>query len=161
MQVEDEAYVAIGRLECAFPYSGGIAWPASTAAGASINKPASIATYRFIKLLKWIVATRAGPECFAAQGHAACSNSDGGFFIMNWNEVEGKWNQLKGTVREKFGKLTDDDIQVIAGKKDQFLGKLQERYGIARAQAEKELDTWLHSQHETGRPRTRTTGGGT
>jgi uncharacterized protein YjbJ (UPF0337 family) len=48
---------------------------------------------------------------------------------MNWTEVEGKWNQMKGTVREKFGKLTDDDLQVIGGKKDQFLGKLQ-RYGI-------------------------------
>ncbi|MGA3039812.1 MAG: CsbD family protein [Bryobacteraceae bacterium] len=80
---------------------------------------------------------------------------------MNSNELEGKWNQLKGTVRERFGKLTDDDIQVIAGRKDQFVGKLQERYGIARAQAEKELDTWLQSQHETGTPRTRTTGGGT
>jgi len=80
---------------------------------------------------------------------------------MNSNELEGKWNQLKGTVRERFGKLTDDDIQVIAGRKDQFVGKLQERYGIARAQAEKELDTWLQSQHETGPPRTRTTGGGT
>jgi uncharacterized protein YjbJ (UPF0337 family) len=79
---------------------------------------------------------------------------------MNWNEVEGKWNQLKGSVREKFGKLTDDDIQVIAGKKDQFLGKLQERYGIARAQAERELDNWLHSQHKTEEPRTRSSGGG-
>jgi uncharacterized protein YjbJ (UPF0337 family) len=77
---------------------------------------------------------------------------------MNWNEVEGKWNQMKGSVREKFGKLTDDDIQVIAGKKDQFLGKLQERYGMARAQAEKELDTWLHNAHEA--PHTRASGGG-
>jgi uncharacterized protein YjbJ (UPF0337 family) len=78
---------------------------------------------------------------------------------MNWNEVEGKWNQLKGTVREKFGKLTDDDITVIAGKKDQFIGKLQERYGMARAQAERELDTWMHSLHETAAPRTRSSGG--
>jgi len=97
---------------------------------------------------------------------------------MNWNEVEGKWNQMKGTVREKFGKLTDDDLQVIAGKKDQFLGKLQERYGISREQAQKDLDNWLQSQHapqfasasgasatpgglhESGTPRTRTSGGG-
>ena len=79
---------------------------------------------------------------------------------MNWNEVEGKWNQLKGSVREKFGKLTDDDIQVIAGKKDQFLGKLQERYGMARTQAEKELDVWIQNLHETEVPRTRTTGSG-
>ena len=79
---------------------------------------------------------------------------------MNWNEVEGKWNQLKGNVREKFGKLTDDDIQVIAGKKDQFLGKLQERYGIARAQAEKELDAWLKTVHVADRQRTHARGGG-
>jgi uncharacterized protein YjbJ (UPF0337 family) len=51
---------------------------------------------------------------------------------MNSDELQGKWNQLKGSVREKFGKLTDDDVQVIAGKKDQFVGKLQERYGINR-----------------------------
>ena len=78
---------------------------------------------------------------------------------MNSDELQGKWNQLKGSVREKFGKLTDDDLQVIAGKKDQFLGKLQQRYGMARAQAEKELDTWLHSLPETGAPRTHASGG--
>ena len=78
---------------------------------------------------------------------------------MDWNEVEGKWNQMKGSVREKFGKLTDDDLQVIAGKKDQFLGKLQERYGISREQAQRDLDNWLHSQHATEVPRTRATGG--
>jgi uncharacterized protein YjbJ (UPF0337 family) len=91
---------------------------------------------------------------------------------MNWNEVEGKWNQMKGSVKEKFGKLTDDDLKVIAGKKDQFLGKVQERYGIAREQAEKDVDTWLKSQKtDTVRtfssgaqgaetPRTHSSGGG-
>jgi len=79
---------------------------------------------------------------------------------VNWNEVEGKWNRMKGRVRERFGKLTDDDLQVIAGKKDQFLGKLQERYGISREQAQKELDTWLQSLRETEAPRTRASGGG-
>jgi uncharacterized protein YjbJ (UPF0337 family) len=79
---------------------------------------------------------------------------------MNSDELQGKWNQLKGSVKEKFGKLTDDDIQVIAGKKDQFLGKLQERYGMRREQAEKELNTWLQSQHVTEAPRTHASGGG-
>lgn len=93
---------------------------------------------------------------------------------MNWDQVEGQWKQMKGSVREKFGKLTDDDIQVIGGKKDQFLGKLQERYGISREQAQKDLDNWMKSQpetyrsgasdtgnlHETGTSRTRTSGGG-
>ncbi len=79
---------------------------------------------------------------------------------MNSDELEGKWNQVKGKVREKFGKLTDDDVQVIGGKKDQFLGKLQERYGMARTQAEKELDNWLKSQQHTETPRTHSSGGG-
>jgi uncharacterized protein YjbJ (UPF0337 family) len=78
---------------------------------------------------------------------------------MNWNEVEGKWNQLKGSVREKYGKLTDDDLQVIAGKKDKFIGKLQERYGMHREQAEKDVETWLHSARVTETPRAHTTGG--
>ena len=78
---------------------------------------------------------------------------------MNWDEVEGKWNQLKGTVREKYGKLTDDDLQVIGGKKDRFIGKLQERYGIAREQAEKDANTWLTNARLTDTPRTQTSGG--
>lgn len=61
---------------------------------------------------------------------------------MNWDQVEGKWHQLKGRVREQWGKLTDDDLDVIAGKRDQFLGKLQERYGLEKAEAEKQLEEW-------------------
>jgi uncharacterized protein YjbJ (UPF0337 family) len=82
-----------------------------------------------------------------------CSNTRS----SSWNELEGKWKQMKGTVREKFGKLTDDDLQVIGGKKDQFLGKLQERYGISREQAQKDLDNWLQGQHQM-EPRTHATG---
>ena len=62
---------------------------------------------------------------------------------MNWQQVEGKWDNFKGKVREKWGKLTDDDIDVIAGKKDQLLGRLKERYGYEKEQAEKELDSFL------------------
>ena len=51
---------------------------------------------------------------------------------MDWNEVEGRWNRMKGSVREKFGKVTDDDMQVIAAKKDQFLGKLQQRCALRK-----------------------------
>ena len=61
---------------------------------------------------------------------------------MNWDQVAGNWKQLKGTVREKWGKLTDDDVDVIAGKRDILLGKIQERHGIAREEAEKELKDW-------------------
>ena len=61
---------------------------------------------------------------------------------MNWDRVEGNWKQFKGKVREKWGKLTDDDCDVIAGKRENLIGKIQERYGIARDEAEKELKEW-------------------
>ncbi|HSO72147.1 MAG TPA: CsbD family protein, partial [Thermodesulfobacteriota bacterium] len=57
-------------------------------------------------------------------------------------QIEGNWKQFKGQIKEKWGKLTDDDLDVVAGKKDQLLGKLQERYGYNKDQAEKELDSW-------------------
>jgi uncharacterized protein YjbJ (UPF0337 family) len=59
--------------------------------------------------------------------------------VMNWDQVAGNWKQFKGTVREKWGKLTDDDLDVVAGKRDQLLGKIQERYGITKEEAEKEF----------------------
>lgn len=58
---------------------------------------------------------------------------------MNWDQIEGNWKQFKGKVKEKWGKLTDDDIQIIGGRKDKLLGKIQERYGIAKEAAEAEL----------------------
>jgi len=59
---------------------------------------------------------------------------------MNWDQIEGKWKQVKGRVREKWGKLTDDDLETAAGKRDRLVGKIQERYGVAKEQAERELD---------------------
>jgi uncharacterized protein YjbJ (UPF0337 family) len=59
---------------------------------------------------------------------------------MNWDQVQGKWNQYKGRAREKWGKLTDDDLDVIHGKREQLVGRLQERYGILREEAEKQVD---------------------
>jgi len=56
--------------------------------------------------------------------------------------VEGKWEQVKGKVKEKWGKLTDDDLMRIKGKRDQLSGKLQERYGYVKDQAEREIDEW-------------------
>jgi uncharacterized protein YjbJ (UPF0337 family) len=61
---------------------------------------------------------------------------------MNWDQIAGNWKQFKGTVKEKWGKLTDDDLEVIEGKKDQLIGRLQERYGYTKEQAEKELNSW-------------------
>jgi uncharacterized protein YjbJ (UPF0337 family) len=64
---------------------------------------------------------------------------------MNWDQIEGKWKQYTGRFREKWGKLTDDDWQVIAGKKDQLVGRIQERYGIAREQAQREVDDFVRT----------------
>ncbi|QHM97287.1 CsbD family protein [Kosakonia sacchari] len=61
---------------------------------------------------------------------------------MNKDEVGGNWKQFKGTVKEKWGKLTDDDMTIIEGKRDQLVGKIQERYGYAKDQAEKEVTDW-------------------
>ena len=61
---------------------------------------------------------------------------------MNWDQIAGNWKQVKGVVREKWGKLTDDDVDVIAGKRDILLGKIQEKHGIAREEAEKQLKAW-------------------
>lgn len=61
---------------------------------------------------------------------------------MNTDQMEGKWKQIKGSVRERWGKLTDNDIDVIGGRKDKLIGVLQERYGIAREDAEKQFDAW-------------------
>jgi uncharacterized protein YjbJ (UPF0337 family) len=59
---------------------------------------------------------------------------------MNWDQIEGKWKQASGKVKEKWGKLTDDDLQVIRGKRDQLVGKIQERYGIAKEDAERQVE---------------------
>lgn len=65
---------------------------------------------------------------------------------MNWDIVRGKWNQLKGNVRVQWGKLTDDDIEQVAGHKDKLVGKLQERYGWSKEQAEQEAEKYFE-QH--------------
>ena len=65
---------------------------------------------------------------------------------MDWNRIEGNWKQLKGKVKEKWGRLTDDDLDVIAGHRDQLEGKIQERYGIAKDQARTDIDTWFNAQ---------------
>lgn len=64
---------------------------------------------------------------------------------MNSDEFQGKWKQMKGSVRQQFGKLTDNDIEMIAGQHDKFIGKLQERYGYAREEAEKKAKEWMAS----------------
>lgn len=64
---------------------------------------------------------------------------------MNWDEIAGKWKQSVGKVKEKWGKLTDDDLTAINGKRDQLVGKIRERYGIAKDSAEKQVDEFTRS----------------
>ena len=64
---------------------------------------------------------------------------------MNWDGIEGNWKQFTGKVKEKWGKLTDDDLTVIKGKRDQLEGKIQERYGYAKDRVKKEVDDWSAS----------------
>jgi uncharacterized protein YjbJ (UPF0337 family) len=64
---------------------------------------------------------------------------------MNSDQIEGKWKQAKGSLKQQWGKLTDDDLTVLSGKKDELIGKLQERYGYTREQALKEADSWAQA----------------
>jgi uncharacterized protein YjbJ (UPF0337 family) len=61
---------------------------------------------------------------------------------MNWDQAQGKWTQMKGSVKEKWGKLTDDDLKVIDGKRERLIGKIQERYGVTKENAENEVANW-------------------
>jgi uncharacterized protein YjbJ (UPF0337 family) len=61
---------------------------------------------------------------------------------MNWNQVEGNWKQFKGKVLEKWGDLTDDDLDRIAGRRDNLVGHIQETYGIAQEEAEAQVKEW-------------------
>jgi uncharacterized protein YjbJ (UPF0337 family) len=65
---------------------------------------------------------------------------------MNWDRVEGNWKQFKGKVRSTWGNLTDDDVERMAGKRDELVGKIQERYGIAKDEAERQVDDWYNKQ---------------
>ena len=64
---------------------------------------------------------------------------------MNWDQIEGRWQEVKGSLREKWGKLTDGDIENIRGKKDELLGALKRHYGVEREKAQHEVDEWLRT----------------
>jgi uncharacterized protein YjbJ (UPF0337 family) len=88
----------------------------------------AIATVSAIALL----AAAPPPAAYAASG--------------TWDQVEGNWNQFAGKVKQRWGKLTDDDVTVINGKRQELVGKIQERYGIAKNEAEKQVDEWEKTQ---------------
>jgi uncharacterized protein YjbJ (UPF0337 family) len=65
---------------------------------------------------------------------------------MNWDQIEGNWNQLKGNAKKQWAKLTDDQLEVIAGKRDHLAGTIQQTYGITREAVEKQLTAWQKRQ---------------
>jgi uncharacterized protein YjbJ (UPF0337 family) len=64
---------------------------------------------------------------------------------MNWDQIEGNWKQLRGQAQQKWGNLTNDDLDVVEGRRDELIGKIQERYGVAKEEAEKQVDDWINS----------------
>jgi uncharacterized protein YjbJ (UPF0337 family) len=69
---------------------------------------------------------------------------------MNRDRIEGNWKLMKGKVKEQWGKLTDDDLDVINGQREQMIGRIQERYGCARDEAERQVDTFWDRYDDRG-----------
>jgi uncharacterized protein YjbJ (UPF0337 family) len=61
---------------------------------------------------------------------------------MNWDRIEGNWREFKGKAKEQWGKLTDDDVDRIAGKRDQMIGRVQKAYGLSRDEADRQVREW-------------------
>ena len=68
---------------------------------------------------------------------------------MNEDTLKGQWTQLKGQIREQWGKLTNDDLDQIQGRSEQLIGRIQERYGVARDEAERQVDAWTPTSAST------------
>jgi uncharacterized protein YjbJ (UPF0337 family) len=62
---------------------------------------------------------------------------------MNWDRVEGQWKEFKGRAQQRWGKLTDNDLEIIDGKREELVGRLQKRYGERRDNLESEVDEWV------------------
>jgi uncharacterized protein YjbJ (UPF0337 family) len=70
---------------------------------------------------------------------------------MNEDTLKGQWTQLKGKVREQWGKLTDDDVDQIQGQGEQLVGRIQERYGVAKDEAQRQFDAWKYEESRANR----------
>jgi len=63
---------------------------------------------------------------------------------MNWDQIEGKWKELKGRARSSWGELTDDELDQVGGRKDELVGRIQKRYGVEREEAERQVNDWAN-----------------
>jgi uncharacterized protein YjbJ (UPF0337 family) len=70
---------------------------------------------------------------------------------MNWDRIEGNWKNFRGKMKEQWGKLTDDDFDIAAGKRDQLSGRIQDRYGIAKDEADRQITEWADRMREDTR----------
>lgn len=110
---------------------------------------------RFIVSCRWnrdpcepVVGATGGKTscpCMADKSAYARDISIEGEKDMNWDQIKGQWNQYTGKAREKWGDLTDDDLERAAGNRDQLIGVIQQRYGIAREDAERQVDSWSNN----------------
>lgn len=66
---------------------------------------------------------------------------------MNWDQIAGNWKQFKGEIKAQWGKLTDDDLRLAEGHRDKLIGRLQERYGYTKDEAERQLSGWTDKRH--------------
>lgn len=66
---------------------------------------------------------------------------------MNWDQVKGNWKEFKGRIREQWGDLTDDDVERMAGERDQLIGRIQQRYGCTREEADRQVRDWERTTH--------------
>jgi uncharacterized protein YjbJ (UPF0337 family) len=72
------------------------------------------------------------------------ANDDRSKTKMNWTQIEGQWQQIKGQAKSTWESLTDDDIKIVGGKRDRLVRKVQERYGVLKPEAEKQVDEWMN-----------------
>jgi uncharacterized protein YjbJ (UPF0337 family) len=68
---------------------------------------------------------------------------------MNWDRIEGNWKQVVGKARAQWGKLTDDDFNIVAGRREQLAGKIQERYGVVKEDADKQISEWIRKADDS------------
>nr|WP_040620189.1 CsbD family protein [Rhodovulum sp. PH10] len=71
--------------------------------------------------------------------------STGPSLALNWDQISGNWKQFSGKAQQQWGKLTNDDLTVAAGRRQELVGRIQERYGVTKEEADRQVDSWLNS----------------
>jgi len=83
--------------------------------------------------------------CLCERSTSPVGRQEREYNFMNWDRIEGNWKQFSGKAQQQWGKLTNDDLDVVEGRRVELVGRIQERYGIAKDEAEKQVDTWLQN----------------